>query len=223
MAWLRAYASTHALYSSVRPDNTSLLITGSPTTFWKKWTTCPGRDKQLRYPLMTSRSKTVVSKQKHARKQLYKRLHGRLPVLSSSQQDHRMNDRWLQNLPYLWLDFTSRRSSDGRNQAGYRQSDTDTNTRKIWRITKPMCVPQRQQYQHREGGEHDHRSCKKFPATFWRVPRCHVHNLITEAGHDSKNGARIMGSNKCQRINLTWRLADGTVFLLQLHQLLRQK
>jgi len=53
---------------------------------------------------------TVIYKQQQAAKQLCERLHRSSPLFSSSQQDHRTDDRWFQNFKYVWLEFRRKNS-----------------------------------------------------------------------------------------------------------------
>src|SRR5229473_3507116 len=113
--WLRTYASTHFRYTSVRSLSTDLSITAIPETSRKKYTTCSGRDKPLRYPLMTMRSKQWYTKTSRLPNSFVNVSIGRPPLIRSRQHDHRSDGRWSQNFKYIWLGIRAR--SDARTSA----------------------------------------------------------------------------------------------------------
>src|SRR5438105_13580486 len=78
-------------------------MTPTPTTFRKKYTTCSGRDKPLRYPLMTIRSKQWYTKTSRLPNSFVNVSIGRPPLIRSRQHDHRSDGRWSQNFKYIWL------------------------------------------------------------------------------------------------------------------------
>src|SRR5438046_10670420 len=78
-------------------------MTATPTTFRKKYTTCSGRDKPLRYPLMTIRSKQWYTKTSRLPNSFVNVSIGRPPLIRSRQHDHRSDGRWSQNFKYIWL------------------------------------------------------------------------------------------------------------------------
>src|SRR5438552_12392170 len=80
-------------------------MTATPTTFRKKYTTCSGRDKPLRYPLMTIRSKQWYTKTSRLPNSFVNVSIGRPPLIRSRQHDHRSDGRWSQNFKYIWLDI----------------------------------------------------------------------------------------------------------------------
>src|SRR5437868_7543371 len=82
-------------------------MTPTPTTFRKKYTTCSGRDKPLRYPLMTIRSKQWYTKTSRLPNSFVNVSIGRPPLIRSRQHDHRSDGRWSQNFKYIWLVFGS--------------------------------------------------------------------------------------------------------------------
>src|SRR5205814_3430591 len=81
-------------------------MTPTPTTFRKKYTTCSGRDKPLRYPLMTIRSKQWYTKTSRLPNSFVNVSIGRPPLIRSRQHDHRSDGRWSQNFKYIWLGLT---------------------------------------------------------------------------------------------------------------------
>src|SRR6266849_10965208 len=82
-------------------------MTATPTTFRKKYTTCSGRDKPLRYPLMTIRSKQWYTKTSRLPNSFVNVSIGRPPLIRSRQHDHRSDGRWSQNFKYIWLALSS--------------------------------------------------------------------------------------------------------------------
>src|SRR6266849_11184713 len=80
-------------------------MTVTPRTSRKKYTTCSGRDKPLRYPLMTMRSKQWYTKTRRLSNSFVNVSIGRPPQIKSQQQDHRIDGRWSQNFKYVWLEF----------------------------------------------------------------------------------------------------------------------
>src|SRR5213595_341217 len=80
-------------------------MTATPTTFRKKYTTCSGRDKPLRYPLMTIRSKQWYTKTSRLPNSFVNVSIGRPPLIRSRQHDHRSDGRWSQNFKYIWLEL----------------------------------------------------------------------------------------------------------------------
>src|SRR6266852_3699466 len=82
-------------------------MTATPTTFRKKYTTCSGRDKPLRYPLMTIRSKQWYTNTSRLPNSFVNVSIGRPPLIRSRQHDHRSDGRWSQNFKYIWLAFFS--------------------------------------------------------------------------------------------------------------------
>src|SRR5947207_13119716 len=80
-------------------------MTETPTTYQKKYTTCSGRDKPLRYPLMTIRSKQWYTKTSRLPNSFVNVSIGRPPLIRSRQHDHRSDGRWSQNFKYIWLGF----------------------------------------------------------------------------------------------------------------------
>src|SRR5436190_3607462 len=80
-------------------------MTATPTTFRKKYTNCAGRDKPLRYPLMTIRSKQWYTKTSRLPNSFVNVSIGRPPLIRSRQHDHRSDGRWSQNFKYIWLAF----------------------------------------------------------------------------------------------------------------------
>src|SRR5947208_17087153 len=77
-------------------------MTDTPRTSRKKYTTCSGRDKPLRYPLMTMRSKQWYTKTSRLPNSFVNVSIGRPPQIRSRQHDHRSDGRWSQNFKYVW-------------------------------------------------------------------------------------------------------------------------
>src|SRR5207237_7195861 len=92
-------------------------MTATPTTFRKKYTTCSGRDKPLRYPFMTIRSKQWYTKTSRLPNSFVNVSIGRPPLIRSRQHDHRSDGRWSQNFKYIWLGFISNRDSTPPRQS----------------------------------------------------------------------------------------------------------
>src|SRR5437016_11253962 len=110
-------------------------MTATPTTFRKKYTTCSGRDKPLRYPLMTIRSKQWYTKTSRLPNSLVNVSIGRPPQIRSRQHDHRSDGRWSQNFKYVWLGFLAELPVWLRCACSILQQDGDIFT--ISRFVRP--------------------------------------------------------------------------------------
>src|SRR5262249_30057764 len=90
--------------------STSLVITGSPTTWWKKYTTFSGRDSIREIAVDDNTVKTMVNKHHQFPKEADKSFHGSSSAsFLLGEQDDQIDGPWKstqKNFKYLWLAFT---------------------------------------------------------------------------------------------------------------------